>query len=312
MDTTPFSHQPVLLAEVLAQLDPRPGQVMLDGTVGGAGHASELLARLLPDGFLYGIDQDPVALEAARARLATVSDRFELFKANFEAIGSLPLPPLDGILLDLGVSSPQLDVAERGFSFQQEGPLDMRMSPDNPMTAERLVNQADEQELARVLYEYGEERFSRKVARAIVERRKQEPFKTTRELAEFVARLVPRDPSGIHPATLTFQGLRIAVNDELGVAARALPQAVARLKPGGRLAVISFHSLEDRLVKQFFRAEAKGCTCPPRLPMCVCGKQPTIRVLTSKPVVATEEEVRCNPRSRSAKLRVAERLAPSQ
>jgi 16S rRNA (cytosine1402-N4)-methyltransferase len=309
METPDFRHQPVLLDQVLTWLDPRPGQVILDGTVGGAGHSAAMLERVLPDGFLYGIDQDPMALAAAEKRLASVSDRFKLFRANFEALDALGLSPLDGILLDIGVSSPQLDVAGRGFSFQQAGPLDMRMDPDNPVTAASLVNQAPEAELARIFFEYGEERYSRKVARAIVRRREEEgPFTETLEFAEFVRKQVPRDPSGIHPATRVFQALRIAVNDELGVLRRVLPKAVSLLKPGGRLAVISFHSLEDRIVKQYYRDEAKGCVCPPKLPVCMCGKQPQLEILTSKPVVATDEEQRCNPRARSAKLRVARRL----
>ena len=309
MATPDFRHQPVLLAEVLTWLDPQPGQAFLDGTVGGAGHSAAFLERLGPDGVLYGIDQDPVALQAATERLSQVGGRFELFRANFSALGDLGLPPLDGILLDIGVSSPQLDVADRGFSFQKAGPLDMRMDPDNPVTAATLINTASEQELARIFFEYGEERHSRKVARAIVKVRQEDgPFTDTLQFAEFVRRHLPRDPSGIHPATRVFQGLRIAVNDELGVLTRALPRAIAALKPGGRLGVISFHSLEDRIVKQYFRDEAKGCVCPPRLPVCMCGKPPTVEILTPKPVVATDEEQRCNPRARSAKLRVARRL----
>jgi 16S rRNA (cytosine1402-N4)-methyltransferase len=310
MATPSFQHQPVLLEAVLTWQNPQPGEVELDGTLGGAGHAAEMLARVLPDGFLYGIDQDPQALEAASARLGAVSDRFRLFRSNFSAMDTLGLPPLDAILLDIGVSSPQLDQADRGFSFQRSGPLDMRMDPDNPTTAATLVNEESEAELARIFHEYGEERFSRKVAKAIVTRRTESgPFTDTLEFADFVKRLIPRDPSGIHGATRVFQGLRIAVNDELGVLERALPKAISLLKPGGRLGVISFHSLEDRMVKQYFRQEAKGCICPPRQPVCTCGIQPRVEVLTSKPVVATDEEQRCNPRARSAKLRVARRLA---
>ncbi|HEY9724128.1 MAG TPA: 16S rRNA (cytosine(1402)-N(4))-methyltransferase RsmH [Oscillatoriaceae cyanobacterium] len=309
MDSSPFRHQPVLLDEVLATLDPRPGQRVLDGTVGGGGHASALLERVLPDGFLYGVDQDPAALDAARERLSAVSDRFELFRANFEAIGTLPLPPLDAVLLDLGVSSPQLDRSERGFSFSREGPLDMRMDPDRPTTAADLINGESEFELARIFFEYGEERHSRRLARAIVKRRTEVgPFTDTLALAEFVRGHLPRDVSGIHPATRVFQALRIAVNDELGVLTRVLPVALELLKPGGRLAVISFHSLEDRMVKQFFKQEAHGCVCPPRQPVCTCGRTPRLRIMTTKPLVATPEERHCNPRARSAKLRVAERL----
>ena len=304
-----FQHLPVLLDEVLTHLAPRPGDVVLDGTVGGGGHASALLERVLPGGFLYGLDRDPSALEAARARLAAVTDRFTLTRGTFDQLGNLGLPPLDVILLDVGVSSPQLDRPERGFSFRNAGPLDMRMDPDAPLTAADLLNDLPEAELARILYEYGEERHSRKIARAIVKRREEgAPFTDTLDLAEFVRRLVPRDPSGIHGATRTFQGLRIAVNDELGMLARALKAGLAALAPGGRFGVISFHSLEDRLVKRFFQTEAKGCICPPRQPVCTCGKPPSLVILTPKPVVATPAEANCNPRARSAKLRVARRL----
>ncbi len=304
-----FQHLPVLLGEVLTHLAPRPGDVVLDGTVGGGGHAAALLERVLPDGFLYGLDRDPSALEAARARLSAVAGRFELKRATFDQLGTLGLPPLDVILLDVGVSSPQLDRPERGFSFRTAGPLDMRMDPDAPLTAADILRDAPEQELARIIYEYGEERHSRRIARELVKRREDGPaFNDTLELATFVQRLVPRDPSGIHGATRTFQALRIAVNDELGMLARALRAGLDALAPGGRFGVISFHSLEDRLVKQFFQTEAKGCICPPRQPICTCGKPPTVEILTRKPVVATPDEANCNPRARSAKLRVARRL----
>jgi 16S rRNA (cytosine1402-N4)-methyltransferase len=312
MENTPFLHQPVLLDEVLAWLDPQPGQILLDGTVGGGGHSAALLERILPDGFLYGLDQDPMALAAATERLSKVSDRFKLLRSNFAELGTLELPPLDGVLLDIGVSSPQLDQAARGFSFQQAGPLDMRMDPQGPVTAAGLLATLPEAELARIFYEYGEERHSRKVARAIVQdREKGGLYQDTLEFAEFLKRVIPRDPSGIHAATRVFQALRIAVNDELGVLKRVLPAAVSRLKPGGKLAVISFHSLEDRIVKHFFQDAAKGCICPPRQPVCTCGKQPTLEVLTRKPVGASPGELDCNPRSRSAKLRVARRLPES-
>ncbi|MDB5096918.1 MAG: S-adenosyl-methyltransferase MraW [Cyanobacteria bacterium RYN_339] len=311
MENAPFLHQPVLLEEVLAWLDPRPGQVLLDGTVGGGGHSAALLERIGPDGFLYGLDQDPAALEAATERLSKVSDRFKLIRSNFAKLGTLDLPPLDGILLDIGVSSPQLDQGSRGFSFQQAGPLDMRMDPDAPATAAELLATLSETELARIFYEYGEERHGRRVARAIVQDRKEKPYTDTLTFAEFLKRVIPRDPSGIHSATRVFQALRIAVNDELGVLTRVLPAAIASLKPGGKLAVISFHSLEDRIVKHFFRDAAKGCICPGRQPMCTCGKLPSVEVLTGKPVTASASELDCNPRSRSAKLRVARRLPES-
>ncbi len=302
-------HLPVLPDEVLAALAPEKGGKVLDGTLGGGGHAALLFQAVGPEGFLYGIDQDPRALQEAEARLAAIGPNFELRRGNFgEVLQSWPPEPLDGILLDIGVSSHQLDTPERGFSFWREGPLDMRMDPNAPTTAADLVNQLDERSLADLLFRYGEERLSRPVARAIVARRQQKPFETTTELSDVVSRVVPRSKDGIHPATRTFQGLRIAVNDELGVLERALPAAVQRLKPGGRLAVITFHSLEDRIVKQFMRAEEKGCVCPPRIPMCVCGKAPTVEVETSKPIIATAEETDRNPRARSAKLRVARRI----
>lgn len=313
MENTSFQHEPVLLDHVLTWLEPRPGSILLDGTVGGAGHSAALLERSLPGGFLYGIDQDPMALAAAEARLSRIGEGFRLVRGNFRTIATLDLPPLDGILLDIGVSSPQLDKAERGFSFQQAGPLDMRMDPDAPTTAAELLATAPEEELARIFYEYGEERHSRRVARAIVAYRKEHgAFQDTLAFADFVRKQVPRDPSGNHPATRVFQGLRIAVNDELGALKEALPAAISKLKPGGRLAVISFHSLEDRIVKHYFQQEARGCICPPRQPICTCGHKPSLEILTRKPVVATDEEARCNPRSRSAKLRVARRLPDSR
>ncbi|MNL12709.1 Ribosomal RNA small subunit methyltransferase H [compost metagenome] len=302
-------HLPVLPGEVLQWLSPAPGARVLDGTLGGGGHSALLLEAIGPEGRLYGIDQDPEAIEVARRRLSAIGSNVEIKAGNFaDVLPVWPQDPLDGILLDLGVSSHQLDTASRGFSFMREGPLDMRMNPNQATSAADLVNAMPERELADVIWRYGEERHSRAVARAIAQRRAERPFSTTRDLVEVVEKVVPRAKDGIHPATRTFQGLRIAVNDELGVLERVLPAAVSRLRPGGRLAVISFHSLEDRVVKQFFRDEARGCTCPPRLPMCVCGRKPTLEVLTSKPVVATPEENASNPRARSAKLRVARRI----
>ncbi|MBO9542755.1 16S rRNA (cytosine(1402)-N(4))-methyltransferase RsmH [bacterium] len=302
-------HLPVLPGEVLQWLAPAPGARVLDGTLGGGGHAALILEAIGPSGQLYGIDQDPEAIEAARRRLSAIGSNVEIRRGNFsEVLPVWPQEPLDGILLDLGVSSHQLDTASRGFSFMREGPLDMRMDPNQVASAADLVNTMPERELADVIWRYGEERHSRAVARAIVGRRAERPFETTADLVSVVERVVPRAKDGIHPATRTFQGLRIAVNDELGVLERVMPAAVSRLKPGGRLAIISFHSLEDRMVKQFFRDEAKGCICPPRVPMCVCGRKPTLEILTSKPVVATPEENARNPRARSAKLRVARRI----
>lgn len=309
MEDAGFRHVSVLMDEVLDLLRPSPGGRFLDGTVGGGGHAGALLARVGPEGCLFGIDQDPAALEVARVRLSRVGSNFELRQGNFaDVIPAWPLPPLEGILLDLGVSSYQLDTAERGFSFRLDGPLDMRMGSEGPSAAD-LVNGLPERELVEIVFRYGEERHARGIVRAILRRRSERPFRTTRELAETIERVVPAHKAGgIHPATRTFQALRIAVNRELEVLSLVLPAAVAKLAPGGRLAVISFHSLEDRLVKTAFREMAKTCVCPPKLPICACGKVPLVRVVTPKPVEASEAEIRANPRARSAKLRVAERI----
>jgi 16S rRNA (cytosine1402-N4)-methyltransferase len=304
-------HTAVLLQEVIEALQPRPGGVYLDGTVGAGGHAAALLTASNPDGVLYGIDQDQNALELARQNLAEFGARVHLLHSNFDRLTELaqryPIPAADGLLLDLGVSSMQFDRPERGFSFQADGPLDMRMDNRAQTSAADLVNQLPEQELANLIYCYGEERYSRRIARAIVQAR---PLSRTAALADVVARAAGRghgySGSPIHPATRTFQALRIAVNDELGALERALPQALAQLKPGGRLAVISFHSLEDRLVKQFFKREAQGCVCPPEQLFCNCGHKVTINIITKKPITPSSAEVAANPRARSAKLRVVE------
>lgn len=306
-----FHHLPVLLDAVLDLLDPHPGDVMLDGTAGGGGHAAAIAARLTPGGFLWALDTDPTAVTVAGERLAKVTDRFNVQQANFRELGELSrsgaIPPLDGILLDLGVSSHQLDTAERGFSFGKEAPLDMRLNPTAGPTAADLVNTLAAEALADILYRYGEERQSRAIARAIVAARQKAPITTTTQLAGIVAGVLGHGGK-IHPATRTFQGLRIAVNQELQSLETVLPDAIAALKPGGRLAVISFHSLEDRIVKDTFKLEATGCICPPRQPVCTCGHQPRVRVLTKKPVVAGDAELRDNPRARSAKLRAAVKL----
>lgn len=302
----PSYHRPVLLEQTLAGLAPKPGEIFFDGTVGGGGHSAAILRCILPDGFLYGTDQDADALDYAQARLGAISNRFELWRLNFhEALRSCPMPPLDGILLDIGVSSYQLDTAERGFSFMKEGPLDMRMDQRQALTAADIVNTWSEEDIANTIWKYGEERFSRRIARMIVKYREEKPFTTTVQLAEAIARMMPR--STIHPATRTFQGLRIAVNKELTVLEDTIPLAIDRLKPGGRLAIISFHSLEDRIVKTTFKQLATGCQCPPRFP-CVCNQKPVIRLIKSKPFEATPEEVQENPRARSAKLRIAQKL----
>lgn len=292
-----FQHTPVLLAEVVASLAPRASGRYIDGTVGGGGHAAAILAASAPDGRLLGIDPDPAALAAATERLAGFAGRITLVRGNFRAIGQLAaatgFEQVQGVLLDLGVSSYQFDTPERGFSFQASAPLDMRLDPDAPLTAKELVNTLPERELADVIFRYGEERASRRIARAIVEARRRAPITMTDELAAIISRAFGGARGKIHPATRTFQALRIAVNDELASLTEALPQIIELLSAGGRIAVIAFHSLEDRIVKQFLRTEA------------ATGR---LALITRKPIVAGPEEQRANPRSRSAKLRVAERL----
>jgi len=300
--------------EVLRFLEPQRGGIYLDGTLGGAGHARLILEATYPDGVLIGMDHDAAALAAAKSSLAVFGDRVILRQGNFSDmdahLDSLEIDLLDGILLDLGVSSHQLDSAERGFSFREEGPLDMRMNPAAGVSAATVVAEAEVGELKRIFREYGEERWAGKIARAIVMDREQTPFLTTLQLADLISRVVPasKGPQRIHPATRVFQALRIHVNGELESLRDGLGAAWKRLKTGGRLVVISFHSLEDRMVKQAFRALATGCICPRRLAVCACGHQPEVRVLTRKAVRATEDEININPRSRSAVLRAMEKL----
>jgi 16S rRNA (cytosine1402-N4)-methyltransferase len=284
----------------------------VDGTLGAAGHAFGILQASNPDGRLLGLDLDPQALNLAAERLAPFGDRAILRQSSYarllEQLAALGWQKVDGILLDLGVSSMQLDTAERGFSFLKDAPLDMRFGPDVPHTAADLVNHLAEADLADLIFRYGEERRSRQVAHAIVNAR---PLETTAQLAQVVTRAVTagkHSRSEIHPATRTFQALRIAVNGELDALEAVLPQAVDALAPGGRLAVISFHSLEDRIVKQFMRREATDCLCPPRQPVCTCGHKATLRELHRQPLYPQEDEIRENPRARSARLRTAERL----
>jgi len=304
-------HAPVLCDEVVALLAVGPGGHWIDGTFGGGGHAAAILRASAPDGRLLGIDRDPTALSRAAADFAPFGDRLTLAEGNIAHLAAIAAerrwPPSRGILFDLGISSDQLDDPARGLSFQHDGPLDMRLGPDADTTAADLVNDLDEAALADLIWRFGEERASRRIARAIVAAR---PLRSTGELAAVVARVVrpERGRRPIHPATRTFQALRIAVNDELAAVGQAVPQAVDQLAPGGRLAVISFHSLEDRIVKRALRSAATGCTCPPELPSCVCGGRPTVRLVTRKPVTPSPAEAAANPRARSAKLRVAERL----
>ena len=309
-----MSHIPVLLAEVIAGLALRPGALAIDGTLGGAGHAEAILQATGPMGRLLGLDRDPAAIERAGERLAPFGERAVLLQASFTQMADVA-PPLGfsavaAILLDLGLSSWQLDEPSRGFSFQATGPLDMRMDPEAEVSADDLVNDWSQEDLANIIYQYGEEPRSRRIARAIVAAR---PIRDTAELAEVVRRAAGGGRGQrIHPATRTFQALRIAVNDELAALAAALPQAVSLLAPEGRLAVITFHSLEDRIVKQFIQRESRDCICPPGFPICRCGHQATLRPVSRKPIQPGETEIRQNSRSRSAKLRIAERLGENR
>lgn len=308
------THRPVLLAKTLELLAPRPGSTVVDATLGAAGHALPLLEAISPDGKLFGIDRDPEALEIAGRRLAGFGDRFVPLQGRHEDLVELlrgaGVFACNAMLFDLGVSSMQLDRAERGFSFRHDAPLDMRMDPGSGETAADLLARIDERELRRILFRWGEERQSGALARAIVRERDRRPLVRTGQLAELVERVA--GPSArrykIHPATRTFQALRIAVNGEIEGLERLVSDAVSMLPRGGRLAVISYHSLEDRAIKTSMRALANRCSCPPKLPVCGCGKENLIRVVTSRPVRPTDEEIDRNPRSRSARLRVAERL----
>ena len=310
-----FEHIPVLLNETLEYLDPKPGGVYIDGTLGGAGHSSEIAKRIVPGGVLIGIDQDSNAIDAAKRRLEAYKDNVVIVRDNFRNIKTIALQKgfkeVDGILLDIGVSSHQLDEKERGFSYMHDGPLDMRMDTESSLNASDIVNNSSEQELIRILRDYGEEKWAVRIAKFIAEERKNNRIDTTFKLADIIQRAIPaaarRD--GGHPAKRTFQALRIAVNDELQVLEEAVTNAARLLKPGGRLVVITFHSLEDRIVKKIFNNMEKPCTCPPQLPVCACGKEPLLRVITKKPVTAGAEELKVNTRSKSAKLRAAERVS---
>jgi 16S rRNA (cytosine1402-N4)-methyltransferase len=300
------------VAEVLAGLDPRRGGSFLDGTVGGGGHAAAILDASAPDGRLLGLDRDPAALALASRELARFGDRAVLVRANFAVLddvaGAHGFAPVDGVILDLGLSSIQLADAERGFSFRSSGPLDMRADPDLRVRAADVVNSWSERDLRRVFAEYGEEPEAARVAGAIVRRRVKTPFEAADDLGRFVAGVKTRRPRGIDPATRVFQALRIAVNDELANLEKGLAAALRAVRPGGRIAVISFHSLEDRIVKRFFVRESRDCICPPHLPTCVCGHRAGLRVVTRRPLRADSAEAARNPRARSAVLRVAEKI----
>ncbi len=305
----PTAHQPVLYNEIIHLLQPHRSGLYVDGTVGAGGHAWGILKACEPDGLLVGFDVDPYALQMAQKRLEAFRDRVTLVHASFnnlsEQLELLGWHKVDGILLDLGISSMQLEMPERGFSIKNNGLLDMRFDLRNPVRAIDLVNNLPEVELADLLYTYGEERRSRQVAQAIVRAR---PIETTHQLASVVAASTSSGRSRIHPATRTFQALRIAVNKELDALREVLPQAIGSSKPGGRLGIISYHSLEDRIVKHYFRTESKDCICPPKQPICDCGHKASVRIITKHPIRPTEGEINKNPRARSARLRVVEHL----
>ena len=308
-----FHHISVLLDECIEGLAIKPEGTYVDGTLGGAGHSSCIAARLTT-GHHIGIDRDPVALKAAAERLAPYGDRVTLVHSNFCEIATLlrdlGISGVDGILMDLGVSSPQLDDAARGFSYMADAPLDMRMNGEDSLSAKDVVNTWSYEELRRILYDYGEERYAPQIASAICRRRESAPIETTMELVDIIRSAMP--PAALrekqHPAKRTFQAIRIAVNDELGSVEKVMVDAIPCLNPGGRLAIITFHSLEDRIVKNGMANAAKGCTCPPNFPVCVCGNKPKVKLISRKPIVASDAELELNPRSRSAKLRVCEKL----
>ena len=308
-----FHHVSVLLWECIEGLNIKPDGIYVDGTLGGAGHSSQIVKRL-ETGRHIGIDRDSVALKAAGERLAPYADKVTLVHSNFceikQVLDDLDIEGVDGILLDLGVSSPQLDDGARGFSYMADAPLDMRMNNEDPLTAHDVVNTWPYEELKRILYDYGEERYAPQIASAICRKRELKPIESTLELVDVIRSAMP--PAALrekqHPAKRSFQAIRIAVNDELGSVEKVMRDAIPKLNKGGRLAVITFHSLEDRIVKNAMVAASKGCTCPPSFPVCVCGKKPQVKLITRKPIVSGDEELEVNPRARSAKLRICEKL----
>lgn len=308
-----FHHVSVLLEECIEGLNIKPDGIYVDGTLGGAGHSSRIAAKLTT-GRLIGIDRDEIALAAAGERLAPWKERVTLVHSNFcemaQVLDDLGIEGVDGILLDLGVSSPQLDDGSRGFSYMADAPLDMRMDHTDSLTADAVVNGWSFEELKKILYEYGEERYAPQIASAICRRREASPIRTTLELVDVIRSAMP--PAALrekqHPAKRSFQAIRIAVNDELNSVSKAMEAAIPKLNPGGRLAVITFHSLEDRIVKNAMASASKGCTCPPSFPVCVCGKKPKVKLVSRKPIVSGDEELERNPRARSAKLRICEKL----
>ena len=318
--TNEYRHIPVLLAECLEQLALEPNQTFVDATLGGAGHSLEVARQLAPEGVLIGIDQDDAAHAAASKRLNELPDaqrpQIELLHGNFgdmdELLLSAEIPGVDAFLFDLGVSSPQIDTLSRGFSFKEEtAPLDMRMNPGKQtLTAAEVINSYNAQDLTRIIRMYSDEKWASRIASFIVKRREEKPFETSGDLVDAIKAAIPASArrAGGHPAKRTFQAIRIEVNSELTVLKRGLEAAVRWLNPGGRLVVISYHSLEDRIVKETLAAGANRCTCPPDLPVCACGKKPVLEIVTRKPIVPTHEEIERNPRARSAKLRVARKL----
>ena len=315
--TPEYRHEPVMLSEVLEGLNLKPGSVVCDCTLGGAGHSVKMAARVGETGLLLGIDQDDMALEAADKRLSAEAPGIphKLLKGNFgdldELLCSAQVPGVDGFLFDLGVSSPQLDIPGRGFSYHEDAPLDMRMDAENnPLNAAEVINTYTEADLARILHVYGEEKYARQIAREIVRVREQKPIETTCDFVDVIKAAIPAAARrhGKHPARKSFQAIRIEVNHELEVLERGLEAAVRWVNPGGRICVISYHSLEDRITKRMFQEKSQGCICPPEIPVCVCGHVPILKVITRKPLVASTEEVERNPRARSAKIRVAEKL----
>ena len=313
-----FKHTSVLLHETIDSLQVKPDGIYVDGTLGGGGHAEEVLKRLTGSGRLIGIDQDADAVRAAGERLARFGDKITILRDNYvnmpDILKQLGIPEVDGIYLDLGVSSYQFDNGERGFSYRTDAPLDMRMDQRNPLTAKDIVNGYSEQELYRVIRDYGEDPFARNIAKHIVMEREKAPIETTGQLAEIIKAAIPakiRAKKG-HPAKQTFQAIRIECNHELDVLEESIDAMIGLLKPGGRLAIITFHSLEDRIVKSRFKTNENPCICPPEFPVCVCGRLPKGFVVTRKPIVPTEEEDRENPRAKSAKLRVFEKISAEE
>ena len=311
-----FVHVSVLKNESIEGLHIDPSGTYVDGTFGGGGHALEIISRLNGNGRLIGIDQDRDAIENGHTKLEPYKNKAQLVRDNFSNVRrimkDLHIESIDGILLDIGVSSHQLDEGTRGFSYMQNAELDMRMDDRNPITAKQMIAEYSEAELSRIIREYGEERWASRIAQFIVQERAKMPINTTAELVEVIKKAVPKKArqDGPHPAKRTFQALRIAVNRELEILEGSIRDMVDLLKPGGRICIITFHSLEDRIVKQTFQSLEHPCTCPPEFPVCVCGKKPSIRIITRKPIVPSEEEVAANPRARSAKLRIAEKIEP--